>query len=148
MLDGERYNNRNYSYSFYLMEQTSYATYPRVENAQYGNPVNKKIQYFYNYTVANLPTYTFDAYHYNISYTRTKNNETETVSSSFALSFDGSSGTLTLVSSLKGTTTINVPKTNDEEYFVTLTFDELGTYEFVNKYQVKTKEQEDNLPVL
>ncbi len=138
MLDGERYNNRNYSYSFYLMEQTSYATYPRVENAQYGNPVNKKIQYFYNYTVANLPTYTFDAYHYNISYTRTKNNETETVSSSFALSFDGSSGTLTLVSSLKGTTTINVPKTNDEEYFVTLTFDELGTYEFVNKYQVKT----------
>ena len=135
--DGEYYPNKEYSYSFYLMDQSSYSTYPQISNAQSGNPFNKKIQYFYNYTVNALPTYTFDAYHYNISYVRTKNNETENVTTSFVLN-GNDTGTLTIVSSIKGTTSIIVPKTSDEVYNVTLSFDDLGTYEFTNRYQVKT----------
>lgn len=135
--DGQYFNNVEYSFSFYLMDQSSYSSYPQVSNAQFGNPFNKKIQYFYNYTVSALPTYTFDAYHYNVSYVRTKNNETENVTTSFVLNNDNT-GTLTVNSSLNGTRQITVPKTSDEVYNVTLEFDALGTYEFTNRYQVKT----------
>ena len=136
-LDGAIYNTNFYDYSFYLIDQNSYASYPTINNAQFGNPFNKKVQYFYNYTTSLLPTYTFDAYHYNVSYVRTKNNETEVVTTSFALN-DDTTGTLTINSSTKGISRITVNKTSEEVYNATLTFDELGTYEFLNKYQVKT----------
>ncbi len=140
------YTGQTYKYSFYLLDQTKYDNYPIFANTEIGalDSTSTK-QYFYNYTIENLPTLNFDASRYNIAFTKEKNSVIESYTSKFTLASDNT-GTLTISKTVKGVTTThstisNITKDNDNlGYGVQLEFDNLGTYTFTIKYIIQTSE--------
>lgn len=142
--DGRIYTGYTYTYSFYLLDQNKYDIYPKFAVAEQGQNDSTKIpQYYYNYTKDSLPTLTFDASKYNISYTKEKNKDVETVTTSFAVNATSQLGTLTINSTINGKTTTDTISNIEEvdgAYNVTLEFDELGTYTFDIKYLVKVSD--------
>lgn len=146
--DYQVYGPYNYTYSFYLLNETTYANnYPTLSNTTAGNSDSLRMeQYYYNFQNTNgvsyatdLPTINFDASKYNVSYTRTRNTTTEVVTSSFSLNQDNS-GTLTIVSSLNGTTTQTIPNVGGV-YNTTLSWDTLGVYELKLQYVLQVPNQ-------
>lgn len=140
--DGQIYTGNQYSFSYYILDQSNYVDYPTFENTSTGNKDSKNVkQFYYNYTTKNLPYLRYDASKYNISYTKIKNKDSETVTSNFVVNVDpttkAKTGKLTFSKTLSGITTTetidNIENVNDT-YFVDLYFDELGTYSITIKY--------------
>lgn len=150
--DGEHVHTGNtYTYSFYLIDQAKYTEYPTLNNVSTGvlDSYNIK-QFYYNYTVQTLPTLTYDASRYNISYVKDKNKDSETVTSTFTVNTTTKLGTVTFTkttsSSGKTTTTTETIKDIakvDGAYPITLYFDELGTYTFTIQYLLSIGTEEN-----
>ena len=137
--DGQNYTGNIYNFSFYLLDQSKYETYPEFENTNEGNLDSTNIkQFYYNYTNPNLPYLYFDAARYNFSYIREKNKDSEEVTTTFTTDATTGFGTLTLTKTINSVTTTEtideiVPNASGE-YFTRVYFDELGTYNFTIKY--------------
>ena len=143
---------KQYSFSFYLIDQSSYDEYPQFVNTEEGYKDSRNVRQFYhNYTVSELPHISFDASKYNISYTKEKNKDGEVVKSEFTVDPTTMLGTLTFKktdpsnidpkdetkyvdeSKVKIEKIENIAKVGDK-YPVLLYFDELGTYSISIKY--------------
>ncbi len=149
--NGKPQANKTYVFSFYLLDQARYNTYPQFEHATEGNLDATNIkQFYYNYTTNNLSKLNFDAARYNITYTREKNKDTDTITSSFNIDPNTGLGSITYtkVSKQSGSTqTITTTETISDivgnakgEYFTSIYFDELGTYSFTIKYMLRLTE--------
>ncbi|MBQ2863919.1 MAG: hypothetical protein IJE91_00455 [Clostridia bacterium] len=141
--DGKISQKNTYTFKFYLLDQSKYNNYPQFENATEGNldATNVK-QYYYNYTNANLTKLNIDAARFNVSYTREKNKDTESVTSSFAVDPNTKLGTLTLTKTTNYggnsvETISNIVGNANGEYFTSIYFDDLGSYSFTIKYLLK-----------
>lgn len=129
----------NYSYSFYLIDQTTYAyNFPEFNSsAVVGNvDSNKILQYFYNFQTTQNPILTYDASLYNLSYTKVKDGATETLTSSFE-TLTSTTGRVTYTSNIHAPITKDITAVNGE-FITNFEFTELGTYELLIKYVVKT----------
>lgn len=129
----------NYSYSFYLIDQTTYAyNYPLFNSSAKVGSVdsNKVLQYFYNYQTTQNPILTYDASLYNLSYVKVKDGATETLTSTFE-TINQNTGRVTYTSNLYGTATKIITAVNGK-FITNFEFTELGTYDLLIKYVVKT----------
>lgn len=140
--------NQTYEFSFYLLDQSRYDTYPTFANTTEGNLDSTDVkQFYYNYTNENLAKLNFDAARFDISYTREKNKDTDTVTSDFTVDPTTQLGTLTLTKVSKKTgastpvttteTIENIEGNAKGEYFTSIYFDDLGSYSFTMKYLLK-----------
>lgn len=148
--NGNNYTGYTYNYSFYLLDQCRYDEYPTLNNTNEGSLDSTNIkQYYYNYTNNNLASLQIDASRYNISYTREKNKDTETVTSTFTVDPNTKYGKLTLTKTILGSTstqvidniqpvTVTKGKAQVVTYPTTLYLDDLGTYTFTIKYLLQT----------
>lgn len=127
-------------YAFYLLDESEYINYPSFDTStvDMGNYASDgTIQYFYNFNKKDYPTYSYDASKYNIEFTKVRNKDSATYSSTFTLNPDLNSGTLTFVNTLDSndTFTKQIEKVGNT-YPVTLNFTEQGVYTITNRYIV------------
>lgn len=140
--DGEITDKYIYDFSFYLLDQAKYDTYPTFYNTEEGNLDATNIkQFYYNYTNSNLPYIYLDASRFNLSYVREKNKDSETVTTSFVTDPNNGFGTLTISKTINSVTTTEVideiiPNSSGQ-YFTPIYLDDLGTYTFTIKYLLK-----------
>ena len=140
--DGNLSENYIYNFSFYLLDQAKYDTYPTFYNTDEGNLDATNIkQYYYNYTKADLPYIYLDASRFNLTCVREKNKDSELITTSFTTDPNNNFGTLTIEKTINNVTTTEVideiiPNMSGQ-YFVPIYLDDLGTYNFTIKYLLK-----------
>lgn len=142
---GNAYNTivgNEYSISFYVVNQKTYFNnYPQFNSsATKGQPASdSQVQYYYNFLNATLPAIeNYDASKYNISYIKRENQSiVDTITSTFVVNGDNS-GTVTFRNASNSVVYTQTVSINAGRYLVTLPFENLGTYEILIRYVVKT----------
>lgn len=126
-------------YSFYLLDETDYASYPEFDTTTVdagNNSDNGTLQYFYNYNKYEYPTYNYDANKYNVSFTKTSDKLTHEYESTFTLNGDDT-GTLTFTNTADPTDKFTkIINKVSGKYPVTLNFTAQGIYTVTNRYVV------------
>ncbi len=99
-----------FTYSFYLLDGTTYAEYPEVNGAELGAlNFNSTNEYFYNYTETDRPTISYNPSLYNLSYTRDFRDIAESITSTFSTGvyeIDGKSYPKGIISYYNGNTLV------------------------------------------
>lgn len=127
-------------YAFYLLDESEYINYPSFnsDTVDLGNyATDGTIQYFYNFNKNDYPTYSYDASKFNVEFSKVRNKESATYSSSFTLNEDATTGTLTFTNTVDAndTFTKQIEKVG-KAFPVTLRFTEQGVYTITNRYVV------------